>query len=73
MLQNRLTEKAVPAYNQIVSDYVESIARTEMSITHKNEMLPFYTSFLLGRDQMCVTHARIMIGVNDDSHIGQIS
>ena len=22
---------------------------------------------------MCVTHARIMIGISDDSHIGQIS
>ena len=43
-----------------------------MSDVSKNEMIPFYTFYLLGRDSMCETYAKVLTMINDDSRIQQI-
>lgn len=68
MLQNRIT--SVNVYNKLISKYVETVSNSDqLSDNSKNEMIPFYTYFLLGHDSMCETYAKVMTLISDDARI----
>lgn len=74
MLQNRVSQNHLPAYNSILAKYIEIIASSDQIHDNiKNEMIPFYTSLLVGVDQQCVSYAKVMLGVTDDARLSQIS
>ena len=70
MLSNRISkdERVIDAYNSVLSKFIRDIAESQdLNNVHRNEMLPMYTSFLIGHDTMCLTHAHTMIAIDNDS------
>jgi len=73
-LMNRLTEDSVASYNVLINEHLKNIALIPASDSI-NQMIPYYVQLMIGSDQMCLTYALIICGLqdSDDSRIKRIS